>query len=247
MPKLGKKFSFPLPLFRPSNLGPGDCLLSSQWEIANSQNRLRRKPVSTPINQKSLLSSGTMWISARTCPGHGSIYQQLQHRRFPNWNIPCNKVKHRAADCHNPHTALEIIPCALSLRHPQGPGDILLPPSTPSVATSLKQEKCNTQLEFWQLGSQSWTKKASTSGTDNNSLWNCRETPSEHPITNDFFFLVVRFRAFLSSQSSLFYYFFPLTCAIIPPGQGWVQLLAQPQPSDGCIFFRGRVHTDPSV
>lgn len=37
MPKLGKKFSFPLPLFRPSNLGTEVCLQSSQWETANSQ------------------------------------------------------------------------------------------------------------------------------------------------------------------------------------------------------------------
>lgn len=37
MSKLGKKFSFPLPLFRRSNLGTVVCLLSSHWETANSQ------------------------------------------------------------------------------------------------------------------------------------------------------------------------------------------------------------------
>lgn len=76
---------------------------------------LRRKPVSTPINQKSLLSSGTTWILTRTCPGHGGIYQELQLRRFPKWNIPRNmsKTKHRTAVCHNPHHSTVNYPLVL--------------------------------------------------------------------------------------------------------------------------------------
>lgn len=56
MPKLGKKFSFPLPLFRPSNLGTVVCLLSSQWETANSQVDLQGNQFQHPLIKSHFLA-----------------------------------------------------------------------------------------------------------------------------------------------------------------------------------------------